>query len=138
MPDVSTEEELTQKEEERAERKLQVQLRLEYQMQKLRIEQERRARETDEKLRQLEEQKTLEMLKLEVNTDEEDELQPKNLEKPIEPHGGTSWSISAAVTMKTIWAKTGNLFKHRVTINKKQTTLQPHLSGNTVRAGWGH
>ena len=65
-----------------------MQLRLEYQMQKLRIEQERRARETDEQLRQLEEQKTLEMLKLEINTDEEDELQPENLEKPIGPDGG--------------------------------------------------
>ena len=43
LPDVSTEEELTQKAEARAERKRQVQLRLEYQMQKLRIEQERRA-----------------------------------------------------------------------------------------------
>ena len=88
LPDVSTEEELTQKEEVRTERKRQVQLRLEYQMQKLRIEQERRARETDEQLRQLEEQKTLEMLKLEINTNEEDELQPENLEKPIEPDGG--------------------------------------------------
>ena len=27
------------------------------------------------------------MLKLEINTDEEDELQPENLEKPIEPEG---------------------------------------------------
>ena len=79
LPDVSTEEELTQKVEARAERKRQVQLRLEYQMQNLRIEQERRARETDEQLRQLEEQKTLEMLKLEINTDDEDELQPENL-----------------------------------------------------------
>ena len=64
LPDVSTEEELKQKEETRAERKRQVQLRLEYHMQKLKIEQKRRARETDEQLRQLEEQKTLEMLKL--------------------------------------------------------------------------
>ena len=88
LPDVSPEEELTQKEEARAEIKRQVQLRLEYQMQKLRIEQERRARETDEQLRELEEQKTLEMLKIEINTDEEDELQLENLEKPIEPDGG--------------------------------------------------
>ena len=81
LPDVSAEEELKQKEETRAERKRQVQLRLEYQMQKLKIEQERR--ETDEQLRQLVEQKTLEMLKLEINTDEEDELHTKNPEIPI-------------------------------------------------------
>ena len=54
-------------------------------MQKLKIEQERRARETDEQLRQLEEQKTLEMLKLEINADEEDEFHTKNSEIPIEP-----------------------------------------------------
>ena len=57
-------------------------------MQKLKIEQERRARETEEQLRQLEEQKTLEMLKLEINADEEDELHTKNLETPIEPDSG--------------------------------------------------
>ena len=88
LPDVSTQEELKQKEEARAKRKRQVQLRLEYQMQKLKIEQERRARETDEQLRQLEEQKTLEMLKLEINSDEEDELHPENLENPIVPDSG--------------------------------------------------
>ena len=54
LPDLSTEDELKQKEETRAKRKRQVQLRLEYQMQKLKIEQERRARQTDEQLRQLE------------------------------------------------------------------------------------
>ena len=88
MPDVSTEEELKQKEEARAEGKRQVQLRLEYHMQQLRHEQERRGRETDEQLRQLEEQKTLEKLKIEINTDEEDELQPEYLDKPIELDGG--------------------------------------------------
>ena len=88
LPDVSTEEKLKQKEEARAERKRQVQLRLKYQMQKLKIEQERRARETDEQLRELEERKTLEMLKLEINTDEEDELHPENLENPVVPDSG--------------------------------------------------
>ena len=39
LPDVSTEEEMKHKEEERAERKQQVQLRLVYQVQKLKIEQ---------------------------------------------------------------------------------------------------
>ena len=57
-------------------------------MQKLKIEQERRARETDEQLRQLEEQKTLEKLKLEINTDEEDELHPENLKNPVVPDSG--------------------------------------------------
>ena len=50
-------------------------------MQKLKIEQERQARETEEQLRQFEEQKTLEMMKLEMNTEVEDELYPENLEK---------------------------------------------------------
>ena len=60
-----------------------MQLRLEYQMQKLEIEQERQARETDEQLRLLEEQKTLEMLELENNTNEEDELLPGKLKNPV-------------------------------------------------------
>ena len=81
LPNVSTGEEMKHKEEKRAERKREVQLRHEYQMQKLKNEQERRARETDEQLRQLEEQKALEMLKLKINTDEKDEIHPENSEK---------------------------------------------------------
>ena len=69
LPEVSTEEYLKRKEERRAERKRQVQLRLEYQIEELKIEHERRTRETDEQLRQLEEQKTFEMWKLKNNTD---------------------------------------------------------------------
>ena len=51
-------------------------------MQKLKIEQERRARETDEQLRQLEERKTLEI------ADEEDEFHPESLENPVLPDSG--------------------------------------------------
>ena len=87
LPEVSTEEYLKRKEERRDERKRQVQLRLEYQIEELKIEHERRTRETDEQLRQLEEQKTLEMWKLKINTDEEDDLHPENLEKPVVPDG---------------------------------------------------
>ena len=98
-----------------------MQLRIEYQMQKLKSEQERLARETDEQLRQLEEQKALEMLKPEINTEEDDELSLEISEKKqLCQTAETSWAISAAVTMKTIWAKTENLFNHRVTINKMQ------------------
>ena len=43
-------------------------------MQKLKIEQERRARETDEQLAQFEEQKTIGKLKLDIDIDEEDEF----------------------------------------------------------------
>ena len=63
-------------------------MRVACQKQKLKIEQERRSRETEEQLRQLEEQNTLEMLKLKINTDEEDELHPENLEKPVLPDSG--------------------------------------------------
>ena len=137
LSDVSTEEELKQKEEARAEKKRQVQLKLEYQMQNLKIEQERRARETDEQLRQLEEPKTLEMLKLEINIDEQDELHPQRSEKPIELDSGDFLGNISCSDDEDYLAKTENLFNHRVTINKMQTMLQPHLSGNTVTAGWG-
>ena len=99
-------------------------MRPEYQMQKLKIERERRARETDEQLKQLEEQKTLVMLKLKINGDESDELRPESLEKPINPNSGGFLAISAAVTRKAIQAKTEDFFKHRLTINKTQTMLQ--------------
>ena len=74
--------------EARSERKRQLQLRPEYEMQKLKTEPESQARETEEQLTQLEEQRTLEMLKLEKNTDEKDELHPKNWEKPVVPDSG--------------------------------------------------
>ena len=126
------------KEEALAERKRQVHLRLEYQMQMLKSDQEGRARETDEQLRQLEEQKTFEMLTPEISTDDEDELYPENSKNQDVPDSGDHLAISAAVTMKTLWVKTENLFKHRETINKMPTMLQPYLSGNTVTAGWDH
>ena len=88
LADVSTEEGFKRKEDAQNERKHQVQPKLEYQLHMLKFEKERRARETDEQLRQLEEQKTLEMLQLETNTDEEDELHPENLEKPVVPKSG--------------------------------------------------
>ena len=49
-------------------------------MQRLKIEMKGRTQESDEQLRHLEEQRTLEMLKLEIDIDKEDKLQPENSE----------------------------------------------------------
>ena len=43
----------------------------------------KKKRELKENAKRLEEQKTLEMLKVEVITDEEDKFHPENLEKPV-------------------------------------------------------
>ena len=119
-------------------RKHQVQLKLGYQIQKLKLEQEGQAQETEDQLRQLEEQKNLEMLKLESNIDEEDENHPANSKKPVVPDGGYFLGKISGKDDKAIWAKTKNLFKHRVTINKLPKILQPHFCGKTVTLGWVH
>ena len=61
----------------RAQRKRQGPLKTEWQMQKMQIESERR-QEIDEQMRHLEEQKTPELMKLEIDTDKKDELIPEN------------------------------------------------------------
>ena len=81
LPDVPTEEDLNLKEELRAKSNCQVQLKPEYQLQKLKTDQKRRARETGEKMRKLEEHMTLEMLKFAIDIDKKDELRPEYSEK---------------------------------------------------------
>ena len=60
-------------------------------MQKLKIEQERRAPQTDEQLTQLEEQKPREMLKLDIGINKEDENHPENSENPVVPDSDDFW-----------------------------------------------
>ena len=48
----------------------------------MKIGQEKQARQTDMQLRQFEEQKTLEIMKLDVDSDEENKIHPENPEKP--------------------------------------------------------
>ena len=74
-------------------------------MQKLKIEQEGQAQETEDQLRQLEEQKNLEMLKLEINIDEEDEIHPANSRKPVVPDGGYFLGKISGKDDKAIWVK---------------------------------
>ena len=101
-------------------------------MQKLQIGQERQAQENDKQLRQLEEQKALEILRVEFDIDEEDETHAGNWEKVVVSDRRDSWAISVAAKMKTIWAKMENLIKRMATINKMQKMLQPHLSGQRI------
>ena len=98
----------------------------------MKIEQGRRAIET---IRGAEDTRNVEAVN---NTDEEDELHPENSEKPVVPDSGDFLgNISCSDDEDYLGEKKKNLFKHRVTINKMQKMLQPHLSGNTVTAGWG-
>ena len=57
-------------------------------MQRLKSGQDGQARETDEQLKQLEEQKTLEMLTLGISNDDEDELHPENSKNQDVPDSG--------------------------------------------------
>ena len=57
-------------------------------MQNLIIGLERQDPETEEQMRQLEEQKTLEIFKLENEIGDEDEFHPENLEKLVVPDMG--------------------------------------------------
>ena len=92
-------------------------------------------------MRQLKEQKTVEMFKLEIDIGEDDEIHADDFEKPVVPDSGDFLGfISGSVDEHNLGENRNIiiLFTHRVTVNKMQKMLQPHLSGNTVAAGWGH